>query len=48
MELRDNLEGWDRVGVGRRFKREGIHAYLWLIHVVVWQTPTQYWKAIIF
>ena len=43
--LCDNLEGWD--GVGGRFKREGTYVYLWLIHVDVWQKPTQYCKAII-
>ena len=32
--------GWE---VGGRFKREGT----WLIHVDVWQKPTQYCKAII-
>ena len=26
---------------------EGTYVHLWLIHVVVWQTPTQYCKAII-
>ena len=36
--------GW---GVGRRFKREGTCVYLWLIHVFVWQKPTQNCKAII-
>ena len=40
----DNLEGWDRVG--RRFRREGTCVHLWLIHVDVWQKPTQYHKAI--
>ena len=40
-----NLEGWE---VGGRFKREGTYVYLWLIHVDVWQKPTQYCKAIIF
>ena len=33
--------------VGRRFKREGTRVYLWLIHVDVWQKPTQHSKAII-
>ena len=33
--------------VGRRFKREGTHVYLWKIHVDVWQKLTQYCKAII-
>ena len=43
--LYDNLEGWDGVGGGRR---EGTYVYLWLIHVDIWQKPTQYCKAIIF
>ena len=43
--LCDNLEGWE--GVGRRFKREWTHVYLWLIPVVVCQKPTQCCKAII-
>jgi len=29
-----NLEGWDGE-MGGKFKREGIHVYLWLIHVEV-------------
>ena len=33
--------------VGGRFKREGIHAYLWIIHAVVWQKSIQHCKAII-
>ena len=41
-ELCDNLEGWDGEEVGGRFKREGTHVYLWLIHVDIWQKPTQY------
>ena len=32
---------------GGRIKMEGTYVHLWLIHVVVWQTPTQYCKAII-
>ena len=28
------------------FKREGAYVYLWLIHVDVWQKPTQNCKAI--
>ena len=32
--------------IGERFKREGTYVYLWLIHVNVWQKPTQYCKAI--
>ena len=30
-----NLDGWDGEGDEGRFKREGIHVYLWLIHVEV-------------
>ena len=43
--LCDNLEGWD--GVEERLRREGIYVYLWLIHVDVWQKPTQHCKATI-
>ena len=45
--LCDILEGWDGEEVGGRFKREGTYVYLWLIHVDIWQKPTQYCKAII-
>ena len=37
--------GWSR-GTGEKFKREGTYVYLWLIHVGVWQKPTQQWKEI--
>ena len=37
--------GWE---VGGRFKREVTYVYLWLIHVDVWQKPTEYCKEIIF
>ena len=43
--LCNNLEGWDGEE-GERFKREGTCVHLWLIHVDVWQKPTQYHKAI--
>ena len=43
--LCENLDRWD--GVGRRFKREGTHVFLWLIHVDVWQKLMQYCKATI-
>ena len=33
--------------VGRRFRREGTYVYVWLIHVDVWQKPTQHCKEII-
>ena len=44
--LRDDLERWV-VGVGRRFKRQGTYAHVWLIHIVVQQKATQHFKAII-
>ena len=40
-----NQEAW--VGGGGRLNREGICEYFWLIHVVVWQKPTQHCQAII-
>ena len=43
----DNLEEWDGVGGEREVEREGTYVYLWLIHVDVWQKPTQYCKPII-
>ena len=30
-----------------RLKRKGRYIYFWLIHIVVWQKPTQIFKAII-
>ena len=36
--------GWE---VGGGFRKEGIYVYLWLIHVDVWQKPTQHCNAII-
>ena len=33
--------------VRRRFERKGTYVYLRLIHMDVWQKPTQYFKAII-
>jgi len=32
---------------GGRFKKEGTYVCPWLVHVDVWQKPTQYCKAII-
>ena len=43
--LCDNLEGKMGWGVGGMLKRDGTHAYLWLIHAVVQQRPTQHCKA---
>ena len=39
-------EGLDE-GVKGRLKRERIYVYLRLIHIVIWQKPIQYYKAII-
>jgi len=33
--------------LGERFRREGTYVFLWLMHVVVWQKPTQHCKVII-
>ena len=44
--LWDNPEGWGGEGGGRRVQDEGTHMYLWLIHVNVWQEPSQYCKLI--
>ena len=41
---RDGME-WDRIG--GRFKREGTYVQLWLLHVDIWQKPTQYCKVVI-
>ena len=36
--------GWE---MGEGFRKEGTYVYLWLIHVDVWQKPTQCCKAIL-
>ena len=36
--------GWE---VGGRFETEGISVCVWLIHIDVWQKPTEHCKAII-
>ena len=46
LALCDDLEGWDGK-VGGRLKTEGLHVYLWLIHIVVPQKLTQHSKKII-
>ena len=33
--------------VSERLKREETYVYLQLIYIVIWQKPTQYFKAII-
>ena len=40
--------GWAGCVLEGRFKREDTHVDLWLVHVDVWQKPTQYCKTIIF
>ena len=42
----DDLECWDGLA-GREVQERGTHVYLWLIHVDVWQRPTQHYEAII-
>ena len=47
-----NIQGWVSLGladlISLHSKREGTHVYLWLIHIAVWQKPTQHYKVIIF
>ena len=46
--LCDDLEGWDGRAESRREVQEGRNIYiLWLVHIVVWQKPTQYYTVII-
>jgi len=33
--------------VGEESRREGSHVFLWVIHVDVWQRPSQYCKLTI-
>ena len=42
--LCDSLEGWEMGGV---FRSNRTYVNLWLIHVDVWQRPTQYYRAIV-
>ena len=47
LQKQEGLVGWD--GRWEGGSRGRMHTlYLWLIHVDVWQKPTQYCKAIIF
>ena len=39
------IEVWDQREMGGSFKREGTFVYPRLIHVDVWQKPTQFCKA---
>ena len=46
--LCDDLEGWDGRAESRREVQEGRNiCILWLVHIVVWQKPTQYYTVII-
>ena len=44
--LWDNPEGQGGEGGGRRIQDGGTHVYPWLIHVIVWQKPSKYYKVI--
>jgi len=38
---------WEEgVATGEWFKKERTYVYPWLIHVVVWQKPTQHCKVV--
>ena len=41
------LSGWDGEAGGKGVQDGGTHVHLWLIHVDVWQKPSQYCKVII-
>ena len=47
-EGEDGTNGWDGGEVEGRCKWEGAYVYLRLIHVAVWQKPTQYLKQLSF
>ena len=42
--LWDNPEAWGGEGGGREVQDGGTHVYLCLIHVDVWQKPSQYYN----
>ena len=52
-ERRSKRMSRQRIGVGwsgrlgGRFKREWTYVSLWMIHIDVWEKPTQYYKATI-
>ena len=43
----DDPGGWDVEGSGREGSGWGTHGHPWLIHVNVWQKPSQHFKVII-
>ena len=46
-DLWDNPEGWGWEGDGREVQDGETHVHPWLIHVDIWQKPSQYCKVII-
>ena len=46
--LSNNLEEWDGEGCGKVVQEGGTYVYLWLIHVEVWQKPTNSVKQLSF
>ena len=46
--LWDNPEGWSGERVWGAIQDAGTHIHPWLIHVDVWQKPSQYCKVVIF
>ena len=47
LELCDHQEGWSAKGGWGGLTREGSQVCLWVIHVHVWQRPSQNCKVII-
>ena len=45
--LCDNLEGWNGVGDGRGFRREGTGVHLWPLRVDKRQRPTQFCTTVV-
>ena len=45
--LWDNLEGQGGEGCGRGFRIQGTYIDLWLIHIDIWQEPSQYCEVTI-
>ena len=45
--LCNKLEGRDGERDGREVQEGGAYVFLWMIHVDIWQKPTEFYKAII-
>ena len=43
----DDPEGWDGEGCGRGVQGGETQVHPWVIHIYVWQKPSQYCKVII-